>query len=98
MNTHICYLLISQLPLTTFTTLPTQKSVKPAKHNPQQEKIRQMLTVAIKHVSELPTKSRQYYTHLAKENPDLEEAKQLLKLLSDESQKQCSPKPLPDSC
>ena len=78
-----------QLLLTKFTTPQTQTSVKPAtaKLDPKQEKVRQMLTVAIKHVSELPPKSRQYYTQLAKENPDLEEAKQLLKLPLNEGQK-----------
>jgi len=77
-----------QLPLTRFTIAETQVTVpKPAKVDPKKEKSREMLTFALKHVDELPPHSREYYSRLARENQDLEEAVKLLQLLSGKSQK-----------
>jgi len=49
----------------------------------KKEKAQEMLAFALKHVDELPPHSREYYTRLAQENQDLEEALQLIKLLSE---------------
>jgi len=73
-----------QLPLTRFTVAEAQVTIsKPAKMDPKKEKAREMLAFAIEHVDKLPPHSREYYSRLAQENQDLEEALQLIKLLSE---------------
>ena len=75
-----------QLPLTKFTH-PQKQADLPK--NPEKEKTRKRLIFAIKHAGELSPKARRYYTNLAMENQDLEEAAKLLKLLSNRETEPC---------
>lgn len=70
-----------RLPLTKFTLPQKQARLPKPRENPEKEKARERLAFAIKHISELSSKARQYYASLAQENRDLEEATELLKLL-----------------
>jgi len=73
-----------QLPLTKFTTTERRITAqKPSRVDPKKEKSREMLAFALNHVDELPPHSREYYSRLARENQDLEEALQLIKILSE---------------
>jgi len=73
-----------QLPLTRFTITETHITAqKPVRVDPKKEKAREMLAFALKHVGELPPHSREYYSRLARENQDLEEALQIIKILSE---------------